>query len=192
MAEILLFHHAQGLTDGLRSLVERLHAVGHTVHTPDMYAGRVFSRLDDGVAHAGRIGHDAIEDIARRTALHHPAADTVIGFSLGAFPAQLLAQEWRRVRHCMLIGGAMPPEEIGGEWRHDVRLSIHVADPDDWVPATELTSLLAHSPGAHVHRYPGKRHMFVDPSSADYDADAADLFEERLVEWLDKLPHRAP
>jgi dienelactone hydrolase len=188
----LLFHHAQGLTDGLRALVERLRAVGHTVHTPDMYAGQVFARLDDGVAHAGRIGHDAIEDIARRTALHHPTADTVIGFSLGAFPAQLLAQEWRRVRHCMLIGGAMPPHEIDGEWRHDVRLSIHVADPDDWVPATQLAPLLARAPGAHVHRYQGKGHMFVDPSSADYDADAADLFEERLVEWLDNVTHRAP
>lgn len=192
MSEILLFHHAQGLTEGLSALVDRLSAAGHTVHAPDMYAGRVFSRLDDGLAHAGRIGHDAIEDIARRAALHHPTADTVMGFALGAFPAQLLAQEWRRIRACALIGGAVPPHEIGGEWRHDVRLSIHLADPDDWVPPSELTSLLAQAPHNHVHRYPGRRHMFVDPSSPDYDADAADLCEERLLEWLDDIPHRSP
>lgn len=192
MAEILLFHHAQGLTEGLCSFVDRLRAAGHAVHAPDMFAGQVFPRLDDGVAYAGRIGHDAIEDIARRTALHHPTADTVMGFSLGTFPAQLLAQEWRRIRHCVLMGGAMPPAEIGGEWRHNVRLSIHVADPDDWVPASDLTPLLQHAPDAHVHRYPGRRHMFVDPSCADYDADAADLFEERVLEWLDAVPHRKP
>ncbi len=192
MAEILLFHHAQGLTEGLCALVDRLRAAGHTVHAPDMFAGHVFPRLDDGVAYAGRIGHDAIEDVARRTALHHPTADTVMGFALGAFPAQLLAQEWRRIRNCVLVGGAMPPAEIGGEWRHTVRLSIHVADPDDWVPDSELTPLILHAPGAHVHRYAGKRHMFVDPSCADYDADAADLFEDRLLEWLDAVPNLQP
>ncbi len=190
VAEILLFHHAQGLTEGLCSFVDRLRAAGHTVHAPDLFAGQVFPRLDDGVAYAGRIGHDAIEDMARRSARQHPTADTVLGFSLGTFPAQLLAQEWRRIRHCVLMGGAMPPEEIGGEWRHTVRLSIHVADPDDWVPASEMTALLQHAPSAHVHRYAGKRHMFMDPSCADYDADAADLFEERVVEWLDAIPHR--
>lgn len=192
VAEILLFHHAHGLTEGMRFLVERLSAAGHTVHAPDMFAGRVFPSVDEGVSHAGRIGHDAIEDIARRAALHHPTADTVIGFSLGTFPAQLLAQEWRRIHSCLLMGGAIAPEEIGGEWRHDVRLAIHVADPDDWVAESDLAALLRHSPHAHLHRYPGRRHMFADPSCADYDADAADVFEERVLEWLDAIPHRQP
>ena len=192
VAEILLFHHAHGLTEGLRYFAERLNAAGHTVHTPDMFAGRVFDRLDDGVAHAGRIGHDAIEDVARRAALHHPYADTVMGFSLGTFPAQLLAQEWRKIHHCLLMGGVMPPYEINGEWRHNVRLAIHVADPDDWVSTAGLNTLLEHAPHAHVHRYASKRHMFIDPSSPDYDADAADLFEERVLEWLAHVPHRKP
>lgn len=184
MAEILLFHHAHGLTEGLRFLARRLEAAGHVVHTPDLYSGRQFTRLDEGVAFAGTVGHDAIEEVARRAAREHPEADTVIGFSLGCFPAQLLAQEWRRVRRCALVSGALDPKGLTGAWRHDVALTLHIADPDDWVDEADVVELLAFSPSAHVHRYPGKRHLFTDPSTADYDADAADVFEERLIEWL--------
>ncbi|WP_274518624.1 dienelactone hydrolase family protein [Demequina lutea] len=190
----MLFHHAQGLTEGLRELAERIRAAGHEVHTPDMYSGVVFGRLDEGLAFASRIGHDAIEEVARRAARQHPHADTAMGFSLGAFPAQLLAQEWKRIHNLVLVAGGLPPRDLGGDWRFDVRLSVHVADPDDWIPTGSLETLLHHARGPHVHRYPGIGHMFVDPSSPDYDADSADLFEERLLAWLDEgdLTHSHP
>lgn len=192
IAEIILFHHAQGLTEGLRRMADRLRASGHVVHTPDMYSGVVFDRLDEGLAFASRIGHDAIEEVARRAARQHPHTDTVIGFSLGAFPAQLLAQEWIRIHQVALIAGGLPPHELVGDWRVDVRLALHAADPDDWVPPGALEPLLHHARGAEVYRYRGVRHMFADPSSPDYDADAADLFEERLFAWLEdgsRPPH---
>jgi len=173
-------------------MADRLRASGHVVHTPDMYSGVVFDRLDEGLAFASRIGHDAIEEVARRAARQHPHADTVIGFSLGAFPAQLLAQEWMKIHQVALIAGGCAPAELGGDWRVDVRLALHAADPDDWVPPGSLEPLLHYARGAHVHRYPGLGHMFVDPSSPDYDADAADLFEERLFAWLEdgsRTPH---
>ncbi len=184
MAEILLFHHAQGLTKGMRAFAERLGAAGHVVHTPDMYSGQAFERLDDGLAFASRIGHDAIEEVARRAARKYPHTNTTIGFSLGAFPAQLLAQEWQKIDGLGLVAGGLPPGDIGGDWRAHVRLSVHVADPDDWVPSGSLDPLLYHACNPEVHTYPGIGHMFVDPSSPDYDADAADLLEERLLTWL--------
>lgn len=186
IAEIILFHHAQGLTEGLREMAERIRAAGHVVHTPDMYSGVVFGRLDEGLAFASRIGHDAIEEVARRAARQHPHSDTVIGFSLGAFPAQLLAQERKKIHGLVLVAGGLPPRDLGGEWRVDVRLSVHAADPDDWIPAGSLETLLRRARAPHVHRYPGIGHMFVDPSSPDYDADAADLFEESLLAWLEE------
>jgi dienelactone hydrolase len=186
IAEIILFHHAQGLTEGLRELAERIRAAGHEVHTPDMYSGVVFGRLDEGLAFASRIGHDAIEEVAHRAARQHPHADTVIGFSLGAFPAQLLAQEWNRIHGLVLVAGGLPPRDLRSDWRLDVRLSAHAADPDDWIPAGSLESLLRRARAPYVYRYPGLGHMFVDPSSPDYDADAADLFEERLLTWLEE------
>lgn len=48
MAEILL-HHAQGQTPGFSAFADQLPAAGHTVHTPDLYDGKTFAELDDGV-----------------------------------------------------------------------------------------------------------------------------------------------
>lgn len=187
MAEILLFHHALGLTDGLTAFAERLRAVGHTVHTPDAYAGATFTDIDEGVAYAQSIGHDALEDAARRAARRHREADVVLGYSLGAMQAQLLAQDVRRIRACMLVGGALPPAALGGAWRHEVALQIHVAEPDEWVEPSEIQALLYHAPHARVQRYHGAGHLFMDASSADYDADRADAFEERAMAWLADL-----
>ena len=48
MAEVLLFHHAQGLTAGVRSFADELRSAGHVVHTPDLYEGATFADLDGG------------------------------------------------------------------------------------------------------------------------------------------------
>ena len=187
MAQILLFHHAHGLTEGMCALADRLRADGHVVHTPDAYAGRTFRSLDDGLEHAARIGHDAILEVAGRAARLHRDADVVIGFAMGTGQAQYLAQHLRRVRGCVLMGGASPPEMLGSTWRMHVPLQIHVADPDDWCLPDELHAVERAVPHAEVYRYRNKAHMFVDPTVRDYDADAADQFEERLDDWLSRL-----
>ncbi|MDN4483791.1 dienelactone hydrolase family protein [Demequina lignilytica] len=184
MAEILMFHHAMGLTDGLVAFAERLRAAGHVVHSPDLYAGATFTDADEGVAYAQSIGHDALEEAAHLLARRHRGADVLMGFSLGAMPAQLLAQDRRRMRACMLVSGALPPSALGGVWRHEVALQIHVADPDEYVEPDEIDALLCHAPHARVYRYPSKGHLFMDPSLPEYDADAADRFEERATGWL--------
>ena len=40
MAEVVLFHHLQGLTEGVRAFAGELRAGGHTVHTPDLFDGQ--------------------------------------------------------------------------------------------------------------------------------------------------------
>lgn len=42
MAEIVLYHHIQGLTEGVTAFAEDLRDSGHTVHVPDMFEGRTF------------------------------------------------------------------------------------------------------------------------------------------------------
>ena len=49
MGEVLLYHHVQGLTEGVRAFGDRLRQAGHTVHTPDLFDGRSFETLEDGV-----------------------------------------------------------------------------------------------------------------------------------------------
>ncbi len=184
MAEILLFHHALGLTIGLQSFAERLRANHHVVHCPDAYSGQTFKNLDDGLRFAQDIGHDALEEVANRAYRQHRDAAVVIGFSLGSSQAQQLAQHKRRIKACLLMGGAQAPESLGGDWRHTCHLQLHVADPDEWVDPDVVEGLMYRAPNGELFRYNSKGHMFVDPSSRDYDADAADQFEDRVVDWL--------
>ena len=54
MAEVVLYHHVQGLTDGMQSFADELRAAGHTVHTPDLFDGRTFDTIEEGMAFAAR------------------------------------------------------------------------------------------------------------------------------------------
>ncbi len=92
MAEVVLFHHAQGLTAGTLAFADRLRGAGHTVHLPDLYEGRVFASLDEGVAFARSVGFDVLLDRGVRFAEELPHAVVYAGISLGALPAQQLAQ----------------------------------------------------------------------------------------------------
>ncbi|HEX4230621.1 MAG TPA: hypothetical protein VHZ07_18230 [Bryobacteraceae bacterium] len=90
--QVLLFHHAQGQTPGFLAFVEELRKAGHTVHAPDLYDGRTFNTLAEGIAHAQDIGFDGIIERGRVAAEELPEALVYAGFSLGVMPAQMLAQ----------------------------------------------------------------------------------------------------
>src|SRR6266545_1326212 len=93
MAEVVLFHHALGLTDPVRSFAAALRDAGHTVHTPDLYDGRTFDTIENGMAHSEEIGGSmAIVDRARVAVESLPSEVVYVGFSLGVLPAQSLAQ----------------------------------------------------------------------------------------------------
>jgi dienelactone hydrolase len=65
MSELLLFHHAQGLTPGVLSFAETLRNAGHTVHVPDLYDGNTFEELDDGMAYVQKMGFDSVIERGR-------------------------------------------------------------------------------------------------------------------------------
>jgi dienelactone hydrolase len=54
VANVLLFHHAQGQTDGFLAFAAELRAAGHVVHAPDLYDGKTFADINDGSATPGR------------------------------------------------------------------------------------------------------------------------------------------
>ena len=56
MADVVLFHHALGLTPGIVAFADELRRAGHTVHTPDLFQGRTFGSIDEGMAYANEIG----------------------------------------------------------------------------------------------------------------------------------------
>jgi dienelactone hydrolase len=192
MTEVILFHHAQGLTDGVRAFADKLRAAGHVVHVPDLYDGKTFAELDDGIAYAQEVGFDTI--IARGRAAAEVLPDDVVyaGISLGVLPAQMLAQTRPGARGAVFLHSCIPPAEFGGAWPPDVPVEIHIMDGDELAlpPNEDLAAaheLDAASEKATLFLYPGDRHLFADRSLPAYDEAAAALLQERVLAFLHGL-----
>jgi dienelactone hydrolase len=184
VSEVLLFHHAQGLTQGVRAFADELSAAGHVVHTPDLYDGRTFDELADGMAYAEEVGFGTLVERGTRAADELPAELVYAGFSLGVLPAQKLAQTRSGARAALLMQAAIPLEEFGGAWPEGVPLQLHVM-ADDELGDVEIARTLAETiPEAELFLYPGERHLFADRGLADYDADAARLLAQRALRFL--------
>jgi dienelactone hydrolase len=190
MAEVLVFHHALGLTAGVAAFADELRAGGHTVHVPDLFDGRRFADLGDGVAHAERIGFGAIAERGARAAAPLPDALVYAGFSLGVLPAQLLAQTRPGARGALLLHSCVPPDEFG-PWPDGLPAQIHMMDRDEWVLAPNDDLAVArelHEAGrAQLFLYPGDRHLFAEPGHPDYAEDAAGLMTRRALGFLAEL-----
>src|SRR5689334_20434515 len=187
MAEILLFHHAQGRTPGFLAFADDLRSQGHVVHTPDLYDGKTFENLDDGVRYAGEVGFGTIGERGRRAADDLPNELVYAGFSLGAMPAQMLAQTRPGAKGALLFSAALPPSEFSDSWPQGVQLQIHLMEDDEWAnedlpAARELAETVD---DAELFLYPGDRHLFADSSLADYDAGAATLLRQRVLKFLE-------
>ncbi len=190
MAELLLFHHAQGLTAGCLSFADEVRAAGHVVHAPDLYDGKTFADLDDGVGYAREVGFDTIGERGRLAAEGLPNEIVYAGFSLGAMPAQMLTQTRLGAKGTLLLHGCVPPSEFGGSWPQGVPLQIHLMEADEWAlegdldAARELDETVE---SAELFLYPGDRHLFADNSLPDYDESAATLLKQRVLSFLDNI-----
>ena len=187
MAEVLLFHHAQGLTRGVVSFADTLRAAGHVVHTPDLYAGKTFAGLDEGVAHAEELGFENL--LNRGVALADQMPDGIVyaGFSLGVMPAQKLAMTRPGAKGALLFQAAVPLPYFGGTWPPGVPLQIHTNDAEGFGDVAEARELAQAVPGAELFVYDAKGHLFADSSLAAYDKKDSDLLTERVLSFLGKV-----
>ncbi|MDX0233551.1 dienelactone hydrolase [Sinorhizobium meliloti] len=193
MTEILLFHHAQGLTSGVRAFADDLRARGHTVHTPDLFDGRTFQSIDEGLAYIGEIGFDAMRERGVRVADELPTELVYAGFSFGVLPAQKLAQTRPGARGALLFYSCLPisGEWAFGPWPDGVAVQIHGMDNDpifvgegDIDAAREIVEKVEES---ELFLYPGDQHNFADSSLPSYDANATALLTNRVLEFLDRV-----
>ena len=189
MAEILLFHHAQGQTEGFLAFADELRAAGHVMHAPDLFDGKTFARLEDGVGHAQQIGFDVI--IQRGTAAAEGLRAELVyaGLSLGVLPAQLLAQTRPGARGALLLHACVSPAEFNTPWPAGVPLQIHMMDGDEWAKDDLVVSrkLVDEIENAELFLYPGDGHLFADSSLADFDQEAAALLKERTFIFLERV-----
>jgi dienelactone hydrolase len=189
MAEVLLFHHAQGQTEGFHAFADELRAAGHVVHAPDVYDGKTFASLEDGIAYAKQVGFDVLVERGVAAAEGLPAEIVYAGFSMGVVPAQKLAQTRPGARGALLFHACMPPSEFGTPWPAGVPVQIHAMDADEWFQedAAAAQELVAEIENAELYLYPGNGHLFADSSLGDYDAEAAALLEERVLAFLNAV-----
>jgi dienelactone hydrolase len=191
MTELILFHHAQGLTTGVRELAATLESAGHVVHLPDLYEGRTFPDLESGLGFARETGFGTVVGRGVAAGEAVPAEVVYVGYSLGVMPAQQLAQTRPGARGAVLLESCVPAAEFGGAWPASVPLQVHGADEDpifagegDLDAAREL---VASAPDAELFVYPGKNHLFADSSLPTYDAGAAELLTERVLRFLARV-----
>ncbi|WBQ02830.1 dienelactone hydrolase family protein [Kribbella sp. CA-293567] len=195
MAEIVLFHHAQGLTEGVRAFAGSLREAGHVVHLPDLYEGKVFETLDEGIDYARQTGFGVVKErgLAAADALNGGAANGLVyaGLSLGAMPAQELAQTRPGARGALLLHGCIPVSEFGESWPAGVPVQVHAMEQDPFFieeggDLDAAKALVAAAPGeAELFLYPGKEHLFSDSSLPAYDEDATKLLISRVLAFLD-------
>jgi dienelactone hydrolase len=190
MAEVLLFHHVQGRTPGITEFADRLRAAGHTVHTPDLFEGRTFATVPEGLAFVEEAGFGEMIDRGVQAAGGLPEGLVYAGFSFGVLPAERLAVTRPGARGALLFEGCAPVSFFGEVWPAEVPVQVHGmnADPSfagegDVDAAREL---VASAPRAELFLYPGDRHLFADASLPSYDAEAAALLLERVLSFLER------
>ena len=191
MTEILLFHHVQGLTAGVRRLADELRAAGQVVHTPDFFDGATFASIDEGFAAVRARGEGAVDAWADALAADLPAEVVYAGISLGVMSAQRLTQTRPGALGAVLLEACVPASEFGAGWPAGVPLQVHGMEHDPFFglegDVDAARELVASIDDGELFVYPGDVHLFTDSSLPSYDEPATALVVERVLGLLDRL-----
>jgi len=189
MSDVVLFHHVQGLTDGVRLFADELRQAGHSVQTPDLFAGRTFATLDEGMAFARDTGFAALGERGIDAAAQLRPDAVYAGISFGVMVAQQLAQTRPGARGAVFVAACLPASEFG-TWPAGVPVQIHGKDADEFFDEDlgAARALVDATDEAELFLYPGQEHLFIDASLPAYDAAAAALCVDRVLSFLDRVP----
>lgn len=193
MVDVFVYHHVQGLTPGVVAFADELRAAGHTVHTPDLFEGRTFATIEDGMTYARQAGFEVLLDRGVAAAEALTAEGRVYaGFSMGVMPAQKLAQTRADARGALLFHACLPVSEFGQHWPDGVPVQVHGMDADPFFTEEggdldAAQQLAASTDQAEVFLYRGGEHLFADSSLPSYDPAAATLLLQRALRFLDSV-----
>ena len=191
MAEIVLFHHAQGLTLGVTAFADELRHAGHIVHTPDLFDGHIFDSIEKGMGFVKELGFSEVMERGVRAVEDLPMELVYAGFSLGVVPAQKLAQTRPGARGALLFYSCIPVSEFGQAWPNGVPVQVHGMDADPiFVGEGDIDAaraLVDEAEDGELFLYPGDQHYFADSSLPSYDAEATALLLQRVIKFLTAL-----
>lgn len=189
MAEVVLYHHALGLTPGVVAFADTLRSAGHIVHTPDLFEGRVFDDLDAGMSFVRDLGFGEIMSRGDKAVDELPSELVYAGFSLGVVPAQKQAQTRPGALGALLMYACVPVSEFGECWPADVPVQVHAMDGDPFFVGDgdieAARALVEHAQDGEMFLYPGDDHLFADSSLPSYDPQATALLIQRVLEFLE-------
>ena len=187
MAQILLFHHAGGLTPGVTAFAQTLRDAGHSVETPDLFDGRTFDDVHDGVAHAQSIGEDVMAARVGEIVADMPTDLVYGGMSMGGARAAELVLTRPGAKGAFFLYGAIAPSWWDATWPVDVPSQAHVTEDDVWREPEAEEEYVAQVPGGELFVYPGSGHLFAEPGHPDYDDEVARVATDRILAFLAAL-----
>jgi dienelactone hydrolase len=190
MSDVVVFHHALGLTPGVTGFADALRSAGHTVHTPDLFEGATFATIAEGMAHVEELGFGAVIGRGAAAVEALPEALAYVGFSLGVLPAQYLAQTRPGATAAAFCYSCVPVSEFGERWPAGVPVQVHGAE-DDPVFAGEgdldaARELVASADDGELFLYGGDAHYFADPTQPGYDPASAQSLLDRVLDLLSR------
>lgn len=187
MVTIVLFHHVRGLTEGVEAFAQVLRDAGHTVHAPDVFDGRTFADIQEGIAFVDSVGEESFEARAAELVASLPTDVVYGGMSMGA--ARAAEQVLRRpgARGAFFLYGAIAPSWWGATWPAGVPSQAHVTEGDEFREPEAEAEYAADVPGAELFVYPGSGHLFAEAGDPDFDDDVARLATERVLAFLSTL-----
>src|SRR5919197_6389012 len=164
----------------------RAAASGHTVHTPDLFDGRTFDTIDEGMAFARDAGFGALAERGVAAAEGIDPEVVYAGFSFGVAVAQQLAQTRPGARGALLMYSCLPVSEFGDTWPEGVPVQVHGKEGDPFFDEDleAARALVESTDQAELFLYPGEEHLFADSSLPAYDPAAAALLTERVLAFL--------
>jgi dienelactone hydrolase len=188
MAEVLLLHHVLGRTNGIEAIANQLRDAGHTVHVPDLFDGRTFSTLEEGLAFVKEIGFGEVSARGVRAASELSRDIVYAGFSLGVSAAQQLAQTREGARGALFFHACLPTSAFESQWPADLPVQVHAMNADPFFvedgDIDAARELVASSKHAELFLYEGKEHLFTDSSLPSYNAEATELIMKRVLDFL--------
>jgi dienelactone hydrolase len=163
------------------------------VQTPDLFDGRTFTTLEDGIAFARDAGFGALAERGVAAADAFGPALVYAGFSFGVMIAQRLAQTRPGARGAVLMYSCLPVTEFGEAWPDGVPVQVHGKEGDEFfLEDIDAARALADSSAqAELFLYPGTEHLFADPSLPAYDPAAAALLTDRVLAFLAGIDRQA-
>jgi len=190
MTEVVLFHHAQGLTPGITAFADQLRDAGHIVRTPDLFDGRTFEDIESGMGFVRELGFGEVMERGERAVESLPPDLVYAGFSLGVVPAQKLAQTRPGAKGALFFYACVPVSEFGETWPVGVPVQIHGMDADPFFvgegDVDAARDLIAEARDGELFLYPGDQHYFADSSLPSFDAEATALLLQRVIKFLDE------